>query len=191
MMHELQTKYMITYLDIVVANAGICKVLPKVIDVKADQILDHVKVNVMGPIFLFQATLSLLERSSNPRFMLMGSNAGSLSGMERVPIPSAAYGASKAMAHYHCLKMHFENPNITVLNIHPGWVRTDLGNGGAHILGIDQADLDVKESIEGVVPIVSALLKVISGADVPKLDAAKRETHSGRFWSYDGQEWPW
>ena len=158
MIHELQTRYLIEHLDAVVGNAGICKVLPKVIDVKADQILEHVRVNVFGPIFLFQATLPLLERSSNPRFMLMGSNAGSLSAMERVPFPSSAYGASKAMAHYHCLKMHFEHPNITVFNVHPGWVRTDLGDGAARILGIDQADIDVEKSLEGVVPIVSALI---------------------------------
>jgi NAD(P)-dependent dehydrogenase (short-subunit alcohol dehydrogenase family) len=56
---------------------------------------------------------------------------------------------------------------ITVVALHPGWVRTDMGGSGAA--------LDPGAS-------VSAMRAIIAGL---------RQSDSGRFLAYDGAELPW
>ncbi len=77
---HLRGKHGVDHLDIVVANAGICKQWPLVKDVKRADILEHFEVNVLGVVALYQATRDLLQRSTanNPIFAPMGSMAGSL-----------------------------------------------------------------------------------------------------------------
>lgn len=76
---ELREKHGIGHLDIVVANAGISKHWPLVKDVGRADILEHVDVNVLAVVSLYQATRELLQRSAaKPILALMGSMAGSL-----------------------------------------------------------------------------------------------------------------
>lgn len=58
---------------------------------------------------------------------------------------------------------------ITVRN---SWVRTEMGNAGARVLGLEEAYGDPEESAKG-------MLKVF--------DAATRETHSGKMWTAEGE----
>jgi norsolorinic acid ketoreductase len=76
---ELQAKHGIDHLDIVVANAGISKSWPLVKDVKRADIQEHVEVNVMGVVSLYQVVRELLQRSADgPRFVAIGSMGGAL-----------------------------------------------------------------------------------------------------------------
>ncbi|KAK4062460.1 uncharacterized protein Triagg1_9946 [Trichoderma aggressivum f. europaeum] len=76
---ELKEKHKVTYLDIVVANAGISKSYPLVKDVQRADIQDHINVNAYGVVSLYQATRDLLEKSTKkPVFTTIGSGAGSL-----------------------------------------------------------------------------------------------------------------
>ena len=56
---------------------------------------------------------------------------------------------------------------ITVLSVHPGWVRTDMGGSSA--------DISTKTSAAG-------LRQLISNATIED---------SGRFFSWDGSALPW
>lgn len=78
---ELTTKHGITYLDIVVANAGIALAYPLVKDVKRSEILEHIEVNVFAVLSLYQASRDLLQKSQAPNGPIwapMGSGAGAL-----------------------------------------------------------------------------------------------------------------
>lgn len=76
---ELTETHCINHVDIVVANAGIAKAYPLVKEVTREDILEHVEVNVLGPVSLYQAMRPLLEKSSSkPIFAIMGSGAGAL-----------------------------------------------------------------------------------------------------------------
>jgi NAD(P)-dependent dehydrogenase (short-subunit alcohol dehydrogenase family) len=55
----------------------------------------------------------------------------------------------------------------TCVAFHPGWVRTDMGGGGA--------DLDVRRSV----------------ADLRRVLAGLRPEHNGRFFDHDGAELAW
>ena len=116
----LQSTHNITSLDVVIANAGICRDLPRVVEAKGASMQEHLLVNVIGPVRLFQAVLPLLEKSKMPKFVAMGSSGGSIGGMELRPFPSATYGASKAMLNYLTRKMHFEHEGVISFPIDPG-----------------------------------------------------------------------
>jgi norsolorinic acid ketoreductase len=55
-------------------------------------------------------------------------------------------------------------------------VQTDLGNRGADAFGYEKAAITVDESANGIIKVI---------------DAATRETHSGKLWVYKGEEVPW
>jgi norsolorinic acid ketoreductase len=77
---ELRHKHGIDHLDVVVPNAAILTHFPLARDVKRADIIEHIEVNVLSVISLFQATRELLQKASTgePIFAPMGSSAGSL-----------------------------------------------------------------------------------------------------------------
>lgn len=76
---ELQEKHGIDHLDIVIANSGIARSYPLVKDAKRADIVEHLDVNVLGVVSLYQATRDLLHKSPNkPIFAPVGSGAGAL-----------------------------------------------------------------------------------------------------------------
>lgn len=78
---EIQNTHGIRHLDIVIANAGIAKSYPLVKDVRRDDILEHVNVNVLAVVSLFQASRELLRKAigkKEPVFAILGSGAGAL-----------------------------------------------------------------------------------------------------------------
>lgn len=76
---ELRARHGVDHVDIVVANAGISTHWPTVKDVTRASVLEHVNVNVLGVVTLYQATRGLLEQSAaKPVFAAMGSAAAGL-----------------------------------------------------------------------------------------------------------------
>lgn len=61
-----------------------------------------------------------MHKSPKPKFVLLGSQAGSIGDMGKAPAPMAAYGSSKVMAHYFVRKIHFEHEDIISFAIEPG-----------------------------------------------------------------------
>lgn len=66
----------IQHLDIVIANAGMCYVYPSIAELKPDDLLAHFKPNVLGVVYLYQATRTLLLKAADPKWVLIGSSAG-------------------------------------------------------------------------------------------------------------------
>ena len=85
-------------------------------------LLEHVDVNVGGPVRLFQACLPLLKSAEQPKFGLVSSMAGGINGAAAFPFPRASHGASKAAANFVLRRIRAENPDIISLAIHPGYV---------------------------------------------------------------------
>ncbi|KAF2135829.1 uncharacterized protein K452DRAFT_354223 [Aplosporella prunicola CBS 121167] len=173
---QLANEHSITYLDVVIANAGVGTGMPKVADVKISDIDLHVRVNGYGPVILFQATLPALNKATAPKFIIISSSGGTIAGMEDICVPHASYGPSKALVNYLGRKMHFEHENITTFSIHPGWVKTEMGEFAAKLCGMDGAKITLEESVNGIASVV---------------DNATRETTSGRFFQWNGDTLPW
>lgn len=116
----LQSTYNITKVDVVIANAGIVKSYKSVATVSVAEVQEHIAVNAIGPLVLFQAVHPLLQNSARPKFVVVSSLGGSIGSMERVPLPLVAYGSSKALVNYFVRKIHFENESLIAFPIHPG-----------------------------------------------------------------------
>eukprot|EP00461_Guttulinopsis_vulgaris_P002229 UN02230 len=56
-----------------------------------------------------------------------------------------AYRCSKAALHSLVRATSFDYPNVSFLPIHPGWVATDMGNGGGK-----QAPTSIFDSVTGI-----------------------------------------
>ena len=112
----------ITHIDVIIANAGISNCHASVIDTSANAVVEHMAINSISPLILFQETWPLLMLSQNPRFIFISSISGSV---QEVPNTSAfasvAYGMSKAAGNYLLRKIGAENSTLSVIALHPGY----------------------------------------------------------------------
>lgn len=123
---SLKSAHNITKLDIVIANAGMGDVWGPAVAASASSMLEHYKVNVVGPLILFQAIIELLEASPNPKFIVLSSILASISFLENIPIGTTVYGSSKAALNFVTRRIYYEHPKIVALPIHPGWLQTEV-----------------------------------------------------------------
>ena len=123
-MHTLKTAHSISKLDIVISNSGIAKHIGPALETPMKELQDHFNVNTVSHLLLFQATWPLLTAAPTPepKFIVISSSVGSISGMEREPVPMLAYGCSKAATNYLVRKLHFEHEKLVCFSIHPGYV---------------------------------------------------------------------
>jgi len=164
------------HIDVIIANAGIADYLGPLATTPIGEFQRHYEVNTIGPVILFQSMYELLVSSTTPKFIVMSSGAGSITLQSQVKIPNTPYGASKAAANYITRKIQFENEKIIAFPLSPGWVQTDMGTRNAQLIGMKDAPLTINDSIPAMVKLINE---------------ATRESHSGRFFSYDGTEIPW
>jgi NAD(P)-dependent dehydrogenase (short-subunit alcohol dehydrogenase family) len=142
-------------IDVLVANAGAYG--PKrqsTLDMNFDGALDLFSVNALGPLRVAQAFLPLLLRATNPRIVFMSSVLGSMALEGSFNI---AYRAAKAALNkiVQGLAEDLKADGVTVIALHPGWVRTDMGG--------PDAPLSVEESAAGIIETIDALTIAATG----------------------------
>jgi len=166
--------------DIVLANAGLSEADAYELTSKQtiDKLRQHFEVNTVGPVRLFNAFFPLLTRSTNPKFIVVSSMVGSIaSQVNFAGFRTANYGSSKAAINFITQRIHLEHPTITAFPLHPGWVRTDMGNAGAKVAGMEEAPLTVEHSVTGIVRTI---------------DESNRASYSGKLWdAIENKEIPW
>lgn len=154
-------------LDILFNNAAINVGDERLLDVKADDLIEVFKVNAVGAVLVAQKFVPLLKKSDEPKLVNVSSEAGSIERMNHFRGYSY-YGSKAAMNMYtRSLAWDPETGGIIVIAIHPGWVRTDMGGPNAH--------LSTTQSVAG-------LLKVTAGLS---------PEDNGKFYVWDGSELPW
>ena len=155
-------------IDLLLKNAGVYG--PRVVTHDAVDYAawtDVLRANAMAPLKM-SAVFEPHVAAGKLRRMaaitsLMGSMADNVSG------GSYIYRSSKAAlnAVMKSLANDLKGKGISVVMLHPGWVRTDMGGPNAKI--------GASESVAG-------MRKVIDGMSVE---------NTGRFMNYDGRELPW
>ncbi|KAH8817477.1 hypothetical protein F5884DRAFT_722587 [Xylogone sp. PMI_703] len=173
---ELRTKYGITRVDTVIANAGLGIHWDPIKEATPAQAEENFTINAVGPMRLFYATYPLLSAAETPRFVVISSVFGSIAMQDQLQLPNIVYGMSKAAANFFARKVHHEYSNLIAFPLHPGWVQTDLGNGTATKFGFGTAPTTVEESVTGI---------------IEQINKSTREETSGRFIGYDGKPVPW
>lgn len=72
-------------LDVVVSNAGVSYAWPRVSELTTVDLMGHITPDLLGVIWLYQATFPLLKKSTNPKWITMGSVAGKLEVSNTLP----------------------------------------------------------------------------------------------------------
>lgn len=151
----------------VTASADTMKELP---DFDLDQVAPAVNVGAVGPLRVLKAFLPLLKKSTVGALVVnISSEAGSIGKCYRTFYID--YGMEKAALNMATMTMHnyFKNePNLNIICIHPGWIRTNPGN--------TEAPLDPYEH----------------SATLLSLFEEKRHDKEGPvFVTYTGEAYPW
>jgi NAD(P)-dependent dehydrogenase (short-subunit alcohol dehydrogenase family) len=125
------------------------------------------EVNTIAPLKLVESLLPNLSQGSHKKIVCISSKVGSM--QENTSGGGYIYRSSKAALNsvVKSLSNDLANQGFTVLAMHPGWVRTNMGGPNALI--------DVTQSAAGLYSVM--------------LDA--KPADSGRFLNYDGSELPW
>lgn len=154
-------------IDIVINNAGIIgPTRQSTLDMDFEGFAETLAVNTIAPLNVAQAFLPHLKRSDRPRLITISSGMGSMSYQKSDRI---AYRASKAAVNKVCqgLATDLKSDGVSVIAMHPGWVRTDMGGSAA--------DISAQESAAGILAV----------ADELTLDG------TGCFVNYDGTLLDW
>lgn len=125
------------------------------------------RVNTMGPMRVTEAFVNNLARSERKLAVAITSGMGSIT--DNSSGGHIAYRISKAGVNMvmRTLALDLAPRGIICLVINPGWVKTRMGGAGAKITATES---------------VSAMRKVFDKAD---------PTYSGKFFNYNGREYPW
>ncbi|KAH7067322.1 aflatoxin biosynthesis ketoreductase nor-1 [Paraphoma chrysanthemicola] len=180
---ELQSKHGITSLDVVIANAGIGHTGRRIAEISTEVFREHLNVNTIGPVLLFQATRPLLQasKSGRPVFLAISTALGSIASQEAFaafPLPTGVYGSSKAALNLLIKRLNIEEPWLVAYVTHPGLVKTDLASF------IDNPDIPA-EAIAGALTVEESVKGVLS-----TVDKATKEI-GGTFQNVDGTTLPW
>ncbi|MEY4767432.1 MAG: hypothetical protein RL637_71 [Pseudomonadota bacterium] len=144
-------------LDIVIHNAGVYYPDKQPQQTEFDYISweQTFKINTLAPVKLSENLLPSLMKSDRRLIVaitsLMGSIADNGSG------GSLAYRSSKSAlnAAMKSLSIDWQDRKISVLILHPGWVKTDMGG--------EEAPTSIYESISGMTRVIESFTLAQSG----------------------------
>ena len=158
-----------TPLDVLINNAGMAG--PPIQKQSLEEMdfegwAEAFAVNTMAPLRMLQTFRKNLAAGTNPRAITITSQMGAIA----FPMPVMyAYCSSKGAVN-KVMKMAagaLKREGITVLLVHPGFVKTDMGG--------PNAEITPEESAAGIV-------SVIGNASL---------AGTGKFLKWDGEEHPW
>lgn len=135
--------------DVLINNAGIIgQRNASTFDTNAEEFLETLQVNTLGPLRVILAFLPHLRRAKAARIVTISSRMGSMSHATSDRI---AYRASKAAVNkvMQGLATDLQPEGIVAVSVHPGWVRTDMGGSGA--------DISVQDSAAGLIKLIDGL----------------------------------
>ena len=121
------------------ASADTMKELP---DFDLDLVAPAVNVGAVGPIHVLKAFLPLLKKSTMGALVVnISSEAGSIGKCYRTFYLD--YGTEKAALNMLTMTMHNyfkDDPNLNIICLHPGWIRTNPGNNEAPLIPYEHAE---------------------------------------------------
>lgn len=157
-------------IDVLINNAGIRGDTGGLQSLEPDDFLEVMRINTLGPLLVTRALLPNLLSGKRKIVANISSRAGSIAeGTLDDDDGDYAYRCSKASLNMATVKLaqDLRADGITVVSLHPGWVKTDMGG--------DDAVVPVADSATG-------LRRIIDGATL---------ADSAGFRAFDGQAVSW
>ena len=154
-------------IDILISNAGVGSSNQHFQAVSSTRWLEVLKVNLIAPLMITQAVIENVKKSSVKKIFFLSSQLGSIEDNKSGGM--YIYRSSKTGLNQvvKSLSIDLKAYGITVVALHPGWVKTDMGGPNAPV--------SIDESVEG-------MIRVIDTTDIKD---------TGKFLNYDGRELPW
>ena len=135
-------------IDVLLNNAGVNGPPGQSpLEVDFDAMREVFEVNVYAPLRVAQAFLPNVEAGSGRKIATITSRMGSIGGN---PAGNLIYRSSKAAVNMAMVVFGnaVRGSNVSVMLFHPGWVKTDMGGGGA--------DITAAESASGLIRTIDA-----------------------------------
>ena len=154
-------------LDLLINNAGIYGPRDQTFGkVERQAWREILEVNTISPMMLAQSLADSLAQNKGT-LAIISSKVGSID--DNTSGNAYMYRSSKTAVNQviKCLSIDLGPRDITVVSLHPGWVRTDMGGPNGSI--------DVVESVAGLTNVIAHV-----SAD-----------QNGHFINYDGSPIPW
>lgn len=154
-------------LDLLINNAGIYGPRDQTFGkVERQAWREILEVNTISPMMLAQSLADSLAQNKGT-LAIISSKVGSID--DNTSGGAYMYRSSKTAVNQviKCLSIDLGPRDITVVSLHPGWVRTDMGGPNGSI--------DVLTSVSGLTKVIANL-----NAD-----------QNGHFINYDGSPIPW
>lgn len=154
--------------DILINNAGIYG--PRDLayhELNSEAWMEVLEIDTVAPLMVSGALADHVAKSHEKKIVFISSKMGSIADNQKGG--SYIYRSAKAAlnAAAKSLAIDIEPKGVSVVMLHPGWVRTDMG--GAH------GAIDAPESVSGMRQVISQLSL----------------SNSGSFINYDGAALPW
>ena len=154
-------------IDILIHNSGIFRDEQLNEDLKIDAWMNEMRINAITPIILARKLKQNVLEGEDKKIIFISSQMGSIDDNYSGRFyfyrssKSALNSAAKSLA------IDWKGKNISVLMLHPGWVKTDMGG--------KSAKLEIPDSIQHMIQVISDL---------------NLET-SGSFVNYEGNKLEW
>ena len=154
-------------IDILIHNAGIFSDEQLKEDLDTDAWMNEMRINAVIPIILARKLKSNLQTGLSKKIVFISSQMGSID--DNYSGRFYFYRSSKSALNSAAksLSIDWKEDGISILILHPGWVKTDMGG--------DNAKLEIPDSI-------SQMIKVINDLNL---------TNSGSFVNYAGEKLEW
>ena len=174
----------VTQLDVLIGNGGVHD-SSRTLDLRAERAARVLQITTISHLVLADEAKELLRKSPAPVFAVPTSAAGSLEGLDVLPVEivSSPYGSSKAALNWYIRRLHFEEPWLTSVGVHPGLIDTGMTRNVE--TGSIKAD-DLFNAHGTPIEVgTKGYLEVVDRA------AKDREASGGRMLNYDGTILPW
>ena len=154
-------------IDILIHNSGIFRDEQLSEDLKIDAWMNEMRINAITPIIVARKLKPNVLAGEDKKIIFISSQMGSIDDNYSGRFyfyrssKSALNSAAKSLA------IDWKDKNISVLMLHPGWVKTDMGG--------KSAKLEIPDSIQRMIQVISDL---------------NLET-SGSFVNYEGNKLEW
>jgi NAD(P)-dependent dehydrogenase (short-subunit alcohol dehydrogenase family) len=131
-------------LDLLFVSAGVLSSKTQVArDIATEVFVTEMVTNALSPLRIVEAFASLVPATGCIAVMssILGSVGGNTSGGYEL------YRASKAALNMLLRSFYARNRERSIVVLHPGWVRTDMGG--------PEAALDIEESVAGMADVIA------------------------------------
>ncbi|KAI0730617.1 C-factor [Earliella scabrosa] len=134
-------------LDYLVNNAAINQEVDTAFTMNIDGWGKVFKTNVAAPALMAQVYLPLVEMSEKKTIVNVSSSLGAFGyGYGET---WASYAITKTALNMLTYKQNKERPDLMIISLCPGWVKTDMGG--------DEAPLTLQESVPAVAKVLTSL----------------------------------